>query len=77
VSLYDFQASRHIAELDPPFAALIMAAYRKSDTGNSALLEQAFPDICRELRRRYEAPGGVLDSERPPTGYQAPGVETR
>ena len=63
MSHYDYQASKQLAAQDPPFAALIMAAYRKADTGNGALLEQAFPDICRELRARYDAPGGLLPGE--------------
>jgi hypothetical protein len=64
MSLFDYQASRQIAALDAPFAALVMAAYRKADTGNAIALEQAFPDICRELRERYHAPGGVLPGEQ-------------
>lgn len=64
MSLFDYQASKQIAAVDAPFAALIMAAYRKADTGNGALLEQAFPDICRELRHRYNAPGGLLKGEQ-------------
>lgn len=63
MSRFDYQASAQIAATDPPFAALIMAAYRKADTSNTARLEQAFPDICRELRERYHAPGGWLPSE--------------
>jgi hypothetical protein len=64
MSLFDYQASKQIAQMDPPFAALIMAAYRKADTSNAIHLEQAFPAICRELRARYNAPGGLLDGEQ-------------
>lgn len=64
MSLFDYQASKQLAAMDPPFAALIMAAYRKADTGNAIWLEQAFPDICREMRARYDAPGGVLSGEQ-------------
>jgi hypothetical protein len=64
VSLFDYQASKQLAAVDPPFAALVMAAYRKADTSNSIKLEMAFPDITRELRARYDAPGGVLPGEQ-------------
>lgn len=64
MSLFDYQASKQVAADDPPFAALVMAAYRKADTGNAAKLEMAFPDITRELRARYDAPGGILPGEQ-------------
>lgn len=64
MSVYDYRASAHLAELDAPFAAYVMAAYRKADTGNGALLEQAFPEITTEIRRRYNAPGGFLPGEQ-------------
>lgn len=65
MSHFDYQASKQIAALDAPFAALIMAAYRKADTDNAIWLEQSFPNICRELRDRYNAPGGWLPGEVP------------
>jgi hypothetical protein len=67
MSLFDYEASKELAAQDRPFAALIMAAVRKADSHNEALLRQAFPDICDELRQRYDAPGGLLPGE---WGYQ-------
>lgn len=64
MSLFDYIVSKHVSNDDPPFASLIMAAYRKADTGNAFLLEQAFPEIVAELRLRYNAPGGRLDGEQ-------------
>jgi hypothetical protein len=64
VTLFDYEASRRIAQLDAPFHAMIMAAYRRADTINQALLEQAFPATCREVRLRYNAPGGRLPEEQ-------------
>ena len=64
MSLYDYKVSGEIAQSDPPFASLIMAAYRKADSTNLMLLERAFPFICKELRDRYDAPGGVLPGEQ-------------
>lgn len=63
MSLYDYRISKLIAAEDPPFAALIMAALRKADTGNAMLLREAWPDICEELQVRYDAPGGVLAND--------------
>lgn len=63
MSLYDYAASREIAAADPPFYALIMAAMRKADTVNAALLRTCWPDIWREFEARYNAPGGVLPTD--------------
>lgn len=63
MSLYDYQRSRALAAQDEPFYALIMAAMRKADTHNYALLHDAFPTIGRELQDRYHAPGGVLPGD--------------
>lgn len=65
VSLYDYRISRELAESEPPFAALIMAALRKADSYNAYALRSAFPAICEELQARYDAPGGVLPSDPP------------
>lgn len=60
---YDYQSSRDIGYLNPPFAALIMAAYRRADSLNAEALRAAFPDITAELQARYDAPGGFLPGE--------------
>jgi glycogen debranching enzyme len=59
MSFYDYQASRAV-DADTPFYALIMAAMRRADSGNLALLREAWPDVWAELEARYNAPGGVL-----------------
>lgn len=64
MSHYDYELSKHLAKGDPPFAALIMAAYRKADTYNAAHLRLAFPGITTELQMRYDAPGGLLPHEQ-------------
>jgi len=63
MSLYDYMASQTIAARDEPFYALIMAAGRKADTENLALLEACWPDTIADLRARYNAPGGRLPSD--------------
>jgi hypothetical protein len=63
VSRYDYECSKRIAAECPPFAALIMAAMRGADTRNAEELRRSFPEIGAELTARYNAPGGVLDSE--------------
>lgn len=63
MSLYDYEVSRKIAAADPPFASLVMAALRKADSTNAAIIRHAWPQIAAEAQRRYDAPGGVLPGE--------------
>jgi hypothetical protein len=65
VSHFDYQASKHIAMQDYPFHGIVMAAMRQADTRNLAKLKRSFPDVWAELDARYNAPGGLLDNERP------------
>jgi hypothetical protein len=65
MSHLDYQASKKIAMQDYPFCALIMAAMRQAGGRNYAKLRLAYPEIEAELRARYNAPGGLLDNERP------------
>lgn len=60
---FSYRASLELGQHDPPFYALIMAAYRKADTTNAAKLRAAFPDVIEDLQARYDAPGGVLDTD--------------
>lgn len=64
MSRFDYDVSREIAKNDYPFASLIMAAMSKADSTNIAKLESVFPEIYDEARARYNAPGGMLESER-------------
>ncbi|MGV0627175.1 hypothetical protein [Mycolicibacter minnesotensis] len=63
MSLYDYNASGYLAMQDPPFYALIMAAMRRADTANAALLRTCWPDVWDEVQARYNAPGGVLPTD--------------
>ena len=63
MSLYDYEVSKKLAQIDPPFAALIMAAMRKADSVNLLGLKAFFPGIHDELEARYNAPGGRLESD--------------
>lgn len=63
MSLYDYQQSLYIEADNYPFYALIMAAIRQADTDNLEKLTEAFPDVVREFRARYYAPGGLLPGE--------------
>ena len=64
MSRFDYDVSREIAKNDHPFASLIMAAMSKADSTNIEKLAAAFPEIYDEVRARYNAPGGMLESER-------------
>lgn len=63
MSLYDYKLSLELSKDDYPFDAIIMTAMRKADDINLAKLSQAFPNIWKELRERYHAPGGLLESD--------------
>lgn len=63
MSLYDYQVSLELSKIHPSFDALIMAAMRKADTNNIALLKSSFPEIWDELFERYHAPGGIIAGE--------------
>ena len=42
MSHYDYEVSRELVKDDPPFAALIMAAFRKADSYNTERLASVF-----------------------------------
>ncbi len=64
MSLFDYQQSLTIAAQNRPFYALLMAAMRQADSDNVELLKHAFPATWDELHARYNAPGGLLESEQ-------------
>lgn len=49
---------------DVPFYALVMLCMRRADSNNLAALTAAFPGLARELQERYNAPAGMLESDR-------------
>lgn len=65
MSWYDYEQSKKINALDPPFYSLLMSAIRKADTANTAKLRSAWPDLWDEFAARYDAPGGYLPGEDP------------
>lgn len=64
LGLHAYHVSAILAQRDYPFYALIAAAMRKADSDNAEKLRLAFPDECRELQERYNAPLGVLPEDR-------------
>ena len=66
MSYYDYKMSQKIEVKDYPFYAIIMGAMRKADDINLEKLMTAFPETYKDLKARYNAPGGFLpgDSER-------------
>lgn len=63
MSKYDYEKSREVAALDVPFYSLIMAAMRQADSENASILRAMYPATWDELQARYNAPGGMLDSD--------------
>ena len=45
------------------FYSLLEAAMRCADGTNMALLKAHWPDVYADLQARYNAPGGVLDTD--------------
>lgn len=67
MTLFDYRASREIDALGDQvsFYAIVMAAMRRADDQNLALLVRAWPQVYAELRERYDAPhGGLLRGEK-------------
>lgn len=61
VSHFDYQLA--LSAGDVPFDTLIMAAVLRADTRNATRLAVAFPELYAETQARYNAPGGVLDTD--------------
>lgn len=68
--LHAYRVSQELGKGDPPFSAFIFAAMRKADSANAAKLRSVFPELWSEMQARYDAPGGLLDGERPK--YEVP-----
>jgi hypothetical protein len=64
VSRYDYELSKQISAADYPFYALVMVVMRQADTLNGEKLRRMWPETWDELQARYNAPGGLLDSDR-------------
>jgi hypothetical protein len=60
---FAYKASIELGRGDPSFYGLVMAAMRKADTRNAAILRGAFPEVWADLQARYEAPGGILPTD--------------
>ena len=60
---FAYSASVELLKNDPPFYGLIMAAMRKADSTNAAILKAAFPEVWDDFQARYFAPGGILDPD--------------
>jgi hypothetical protein len=66
---FSYRASVELGKNDPDFYGLVMAAMRKADSFNAERLRRAFPEVWDDLQARYNAPGGILDSD--PDGLKA------
>lgn len=61
MSLYDYNKSQELVEFD--FHALLMGTIRKADDINLFKLKSVFPTEVEEFRKRYNAPGGKLETD--------------
>lgn len=60
---FAYRQSLELSRYDPSFYGLVMAAMRKADTTNTAILRHAFPAVWDDLQARHAAPGGVLSTD--------------
>lgn len=63
MSHYEYEYSIEIDKHGYPFFSLLMAAMRKADTNNLEALKFAFPHTWKELKDRYNLPGGRYPHE--------------
>lgn len=63
MSVHEYRAAQKLATDDVPFYALIMAAMRRADSENLARLRAVFPETYAEVEARYNAPGGILETD--------------
>lgn len=72
MSRHHYECGKEIVALKEergwPFYALIQAAMRLADTENQAKLAAMWPEVWVDLLKRYDAPGGILQSDPPYTG---------
>ena len=69
MGLKEYEASKHLSlaahQHDAnAFYALLMATMREAGSNELDKLEGGFPEIIQELRKRYNAPGGVLPDDK-------------
>lgn len=66
MSLYDYEVGQRIIcdYGDDEFYGLIQACMRLADTDNLERLRFAFPEQWRDLQARYNAPCGILQSDK-------------
>jgi len=57
----DYKVSQRLHSL--PFYSLIAAAMRGADSINLVKLQSCFPEIWESLQARYDAGGGILESD--------------
>jgi len=65
VSWFDYKWQAEQFRDDPPFYGVVMLAMHRADSLNAVYLRSAFPEVWDELQARYNAPGGLLDSDPP------------
>lgn len=56
----EYEESKILATKDYSWLSLLFALIRKSDSNNTELIKQCWPEHYEELYNRYHAPGGYL-----------------
>lgn len=71
MSRHEYETSKLLGVVDPPFYGMVMALMRQADSSNLDRLQAVFPEVWDELEQRYNAPGGALPDDPPYDGPTA------
>jgi len=61
ISLFEYEQSQQISAQGYQFYALLGALMRDADTDNTEKLKTAWPEFWESMKRRYNAPVGVVE----------------
>jgi len=64
MSWFDYKQSEILSAQGWGFYQLLFAAIREADSDNLSKIRQAWPEVYQEFIDRYNAPGGLLLTER-------------
>ena len=63
MSYHEYKVSQELHKQRVPFYSLIMEALRAAYSYNAVKIRAMWPEKSAEMQARYDAPGGVLDTD--------------
>lgn len=63
---YDAYTRKEALKISPEYSvnAILMEAIRQADSFNTLFLQRQFPALYKEMKERYNAPGGILETDK-------------